>query len=378
MKKDYYEILGISRNATLEEIKKAYRRLARKYHPDFNKEPGAEEKFKEINQAYQVLSDENKRKIYDQFGEAGLSGANQNQEQWTSTGVGFSDLEDIFREMGFDSIFEGGPFSTRKSKKDSGSPRPINGEDIVKTVEMTLQEAYSGKKINLEIERGIPCDVCGGYGYDRNSEKVCPTCKGSGYISQKAFIFSINTTCPSCGGSGYLREPCRACGGKSYIFKREIIPINIPPGVDNGTKLVVDKQGHSGLFGGKPGNLYVIIKLKPHNVFKRKGDDLYIDVNVTFPEVVMGVDIKIKNLNEEEIDVNIPAGTKDGDKIIINGKGMPKLKGSGYGDLIVITHIDVPKYNILSKIIGDGKKVEKLLKELDKILPKPERIVKHE
>lgn len=192
MKKDYYEILGISRNATLEEIKKAYRRLARKYHPDFNKEPGAEEKFKEINQAYQVLSDENKRKIYDQFGEAGLSGANQNQEQWTSTGVGFSDLEDIFREMGFDSIFEGGPFSTRKSKKDSGSPRPINGEDIVKTVEMTLQEAYSGKKINLEIERGIPCDVCGGYGYDRNSEKVCPTCKGSGYISQKAFIFSID------------------------------------------------------------------------------------------------------------------------------------------------------------------------------------------
>lgn len=382
MAKDYYEILGVSRNATQEEIKKAYRRLARKYHPDFNKEPGAEEKFKEINQAYQVLSDENKRRIYDQFGEAGLSGMGQSasQERWGGgfETINFGNLKDFLGEDLQDlisDIFGGG---SRRSRSKSSGPRPINGEDIVKTVEMTLEEAYTGKKVNIEIERGYPCDACGGYGYDKNSEKVCPTCKGSGSVSQGNIFFSITVPCPNCGGSGYIREACRKCGGRSYIYKKETIPVNIPPGVDNGSKLVVDRQGHSGLFGGKPGDLILIVKLIPHKIFKRKGDDLYVDVNITFPESVLGTSFTIKHLNGEDISVEIPPGTKDGDKIIIKSKGMPRLKGHGYGDLIVIAHIDVPKYNVISKLMGDGKKAEKLLKELDKILPRPERVVSHE
>ncbi len=381
MKKDYYEILGVSRNATQEEIKKAYRRLARKYHPDFNKEPGAEEKFKEINQAYQVLSDENKRKIYDQFGEEGLSasmGQKGGQDVWTRTTVDFSDLEDILKGFfGFGDVFSEDIFTGgKKSRSSSSQQRPINGEDIVKTVELTLEEAYTGKKINLEIEKGVPCDVCGGYGYDKNTEKVCPTCRGTGSINQRAMFISISTTCPQCGGSGYVREACKKCKGQSYIFRKEVIPINIPPGVDNGSKLVVDGQGHAGLFGGKPGNLYVITKILPHEIFKRKGDDLYVDINITYPEAVMGTTLEIKGLKGDTITVEIPPGTKEGEKITIPGKGMPKLKGSGYGNLYVIPHIDVPKFNILSKLMGDGKKAEKLLKDLEKILPKPERVVK--
>jgi molecular chaperone DnaJ len=383
MKKDYYEILGVSRNATQEEIKKAYRRLARKYHPDFNKEPGAEEKFKEINQAYQVLSDENKRKIYDQFGEEGLSasmGQQGGQEAWTRVNAGFGNLEDFLRDVfggGFGDLFSEDIFTGGRKSRSSSRQRPINGEDIVKTVEMTLEEAYTGKKINLEVEKGVPCDACGGYGYDKNSEKVCPTCKGAGSVYQRAMIFSISTTCPQCGGSGYIREACKKCKGQSYIFKKEVIPVNIPPGVDNGTKLVMDGKGHAGLFGGRPGNFYVITRVLPHEVFKRKGDDLYIDVNITYPEAVMGTTIDIKDLKGDNIRVEIPPGTKEGDEIVISGKGMPKLKGSGYGNLVVIPHIDVPKFNKLSKIMGDDKKAEKMLKELDKLLPKPERVVKN-
>ncbi len=382
MAKDYYEILGISRNATQEEIKKAYRRLARKYHPDFNKESGADEKFKEINQAYQVLSDENKRKIYDQFGEAGLSGANQTQEQWSR--MKDAEFRDLFDELGnfqdlMDNISEMfGGTSRRRTKERSSGPRPIDGEDIIKTVEMILEEAYTGKKINLEIEKGVPCDVCGGYGYDKSSEKVCSTCNGSGQVSQRTMFINFVSACPTCGGSGYIREACKKCRGMSYVYTKTTIPVNIPPGVDNGTKLVVDRQGHSGLFGGRPGNLILIVKLTPHTIFKRKGDDLYVDVNITFPESVMGTSFSIKHLNGEDINIEIPSGTKDGDKIKIKDKGMPKLKGHGHGDLIAIAHIDVPKYSTLSKLIGDGKKAEKLLKELDKVLPKPERIASHE
>jgi len=382
MKKDYYEILGVSRNATQEEIKKAYRRLARKYHPDFNKEPGAEDKFKEINQAYQVLSDENKKQIYDQYGEEGLSAqmGQGAQEAWARTNVNFSNLDDILKDFfggGFGDLFqEEIPFGGRKTR-GSAKQRPINGEDIVKTVEMSLEEAYTGKKINLEIEKGVPCDVCGGYGYDKNSEKVCPTCKGTGAINQRVAFFSINTTCPQCGGTGYVREACKKCKGNSYIYKKETIPINIPPGVDNGSRLVVDKQGHAGLFGGRPGNLFVITKILPHEIFKRKGDDLYVDINITYPEAVMGGNVEINDIKGEKVVLEIPSGTKEGDKVVVHGKGMPKLKGNGYGNLVAVVHIDVPKFNKLSKIMGDGKKAEKLLKDLEKFLPKPERVIKH-
>ncbi len=377
MKKDYYEILGVSKNATQDEIKKAYRRLARKYHPDFNKEPGAEEKFKEVNQAYQVLSDENKRKVYDQYGEAGLSGMGQGayQDVRSEAWANFQDLGEIFENFFSDTDFI---FTGKKSKDKTSGPRPINGSDITATVELSLEEAYTGKQVNIDIRRQIPCDVCRGYGFDKSTEKVCPTCQGSGMINQKAFFVLLQSPCPKCGGSGYLREPCKNCGGHGYITKSETIQVNIPPGVDNGTRLIVESQGNAGLFGGKPGNLFIITKIKSHEIFKRERDDLYIDVNITYPEAVIGGSFEIKDLMGNPVEVNIPSGSKEGDKVVIQGRGMPKLKGKGHGDIIVVIHIDVPKFNMLSKWMGDGKKAEKLLKDLGKILPQPERIAKHE
>ncbi len=370
-KKDYYEILGVPRNASQEEIKKAFRRLARKYHPDINKDPSAQEKFKEINEAYQVLSDPEKRKLYDTYGHAAFEGTGQTQAQ------DIPSIDDLLREFfgegfgfDFDTIFERASRSRRR-----GERRPLRGEDIYRTVEISLEDAYRGTTLEVEVDRDTECTSCGGTGYSRDKGvRTCPTCGGRGHVVQKQFFITISQTCPTCGGTGTLYEPCRVCGGRGAVRSRETIKVRIPPGVDTGSKLIVEGKGHAGRFGGPPGNLYIQIRVRPHRIFERKGDDLYVDANVTFPEAVLGTEIEVPTLSGEKVKVKIPAGTGHGDLVKVAGYGMPRLRGSGKGDLYVRVNIDVPKIGVLHKVFGDGRKVEKLLKELRELLPEPERI----
>lgn len=369
-KKDYYEILGVPRNASQEEIKKAYRRLVRKYHPDICKKPECEEKFKEINEAYQVLSDPEKRKLYDMYGHAAFEGAGAQQRVETTE---IPPIEEILREFfDFDigSIFERATGRRRARRR-----RSVKGEDIVVPVEITLEEAFKGTTVPIEVEREVPCSACGGTGYDESKSRTCPTCGGRGETVQGNWFFQVRQTCPTCGGKGVIYENCHACTGRGYGLVKETIKVKIPPGVRDGSKLVVEGKGHAGRYGGPPGDLYIIVKVKPHKIFERKGDDLYVDVNITYPEAVLGTEVEVPTLDGEKVKVKIPPGTKEGELIKVPGKGMPRLKGSGRGDLYVRVHIDVPKIGVLSKLLGDGKKVEELLKQLQEVLPKPERIV---
>jgi len=367
-KKDYYEILGVSRNATQDEIKKAYRKLARQYHPDLNpnNRKEAEEKFKEITEAYQVLSDPEKRKIYDQFGHAGLSGAGYQDfgRQYSYQEI---DLEDILGDL--DEIF-GGFFGGRKRSSRQGRRResyytPENGADIYQTVTISLEDAYYGTTLELEVPRYVICEACGGTGVKPGSEsKVCPTCGGTGEIFQNLGFLRVSQTCPRCGGKGVIEESCEVCNGRGLVIKKETVKVRVPPGVDNGSKLRVPGKGHSGRFGGVPGDLWITINVKPHYLFERRGDNLYLKVNLSVAEAIEGTTLEVPLITGKTEKVEIRPGIQPGDKVRLYGKGMPRLKQSGYGDLVLDINVVIPSIKDLSK---DTKKCIDKLKEEQKI-----------
>jgi molecular chaperone DnaJ len=348
MKKDYYEILGVPRDATPEEIKRAYRRLALKYHPDRN--PGdkeAEEKFKEIAEAYDVLRDPEKRAMYDRYGHTGLQ----------SKGVSpthFRDFEDIFST--FNEIFNNF-FGFRPSRR-----RPVAeaGADLRYDLEISFEEAIKGTEKEITIPKRTTCPFCDGSGIQPGYQpQPCPICHGRGQVYQTHGFFKIGTTCPRCGGEGYIiTNPCKHCKGKGWVKENKRIKINIPPGVDTGMRLRVQGEGEPGKHGGPPGDLYVVLHVKSHPFFYRDGNDIICEIPISFVQATLGDEITIPTLNGPE-KLKVPPGTQPGATFRLKNKGVPFLDRRGRGDQIVRILVKVPKELTPRQV--------ELLKEFDRI-----------
>lgn len=334
-KRDYYEILGVSKNATDVEIKAAYRKLAIKHHPDKNPDdPEAEEKFKEAAEAYSVLSDANKRASYDRFGHAGVgAGAGAGFDP------GFSNIEDIFDLFGFGDMFGG-----RGGGSGARRPGVRRGADLRYDLQITLEEAAAGKAEKLKIPRLEKCSECDGKGTEQGtSPETCITCSGSGQTRYQQGFFSVMRTCPNCSGSGQIiKNPCQNCRGAGRVEKEKSLEVKIPAGVETGSRLRINGEGEGGTNGGPSGDLYVVIHVAEHELFERQGANLYASVPVSFAQAALGAEIKVPTLEAEE-ELKIPAGTQTGTVFRIKNEGMPILGGRGKGDLFVAVTLVTPK-----------------------------------
>ncbi len=345
--RDCYEVLGLARDASADEIKKAYRKLAVQFHPDKN--PGnseAEEKFKEAASAYEILSDPEKRARYDRFGHQGVQGGG---------GQGFHNMDDIFSQFGdiFGDLFGGGA-STGRSRQ---SNQPRRGADLRYLTEITLKDVLTGLEKEIEFETDENCSGCNGSGADKNSQvSACPTCGGSGQVVARQGFFSMATTCPQCRGEGKLiKNPCRTCRGDGRVQTQRKIRLNIPAGVDNGTRLRVTGEGEGGLRGGPAGDLYVEIRVKDHEIFERDGDHLFARLEVPYIKMLLGGIQRVKTIDGEE-DLEIPRLCKPGTSVKMSGQGLPSLRGSRRGDI----HFEITPH-FPSKLSSEE---ERLLKEL--------------
>ena len=330
-KRDYYEVLGVSQGASAQDIKKSYRRLAMQFHPDRN--PGnteAEEKFKEASEAYEVLSNDEKRKIYDAYGHAGLSG--QGFE-------GFADVNDIFSSFG--SIFE--DFFGFSAGGASRGRRARRGADLRYDLVLTFKEAAFGCEKEIEFDRENVCKKCNGSRAEPGGKKTCPTCGGAGQVRRSQGFFSVATTCPTCQGEGEaVTDPCKACKGRGKIVEKKKVSVKIPPGVDQGVRLRVSNEGQGGGNGGPNGDLYVFLQVKESKYFERDGSDLIYSISLPMVKAALGCKIKVPTLDEEEIEVDIPPGVQHGHRMTVAGQGIPRLRGVGRGDLYVEVSIDIP------------------------------------
>lgn len=343
-KRDYYEVLGVDKNADKKTIKKAYRKLAMKYHPDVNHDEGAEEKFKELSEAYGVLSDDEKRQRYDQFGHAGMDGFSQ---------------EDIFNNINFEDIFSGFGFGGGSQSGfgsifdlfgfgGGSSNQSGRGRDIGQTVELTLEEVATGISKDMEVRHKKKCPKCKGSRAEPGSSvNTCSACNGSGQVKNVQNTplgqFATVSPCPQCDGEGQIIEkPCSECHGSGLKTTTNKISINIPAGVETGTKLRVSGEGDDGIKGAPAGDLYVTIKVLKHDLFKREGQDLYYDLPISYVQACLGDTVDIPTINGE-VSLNIPAGTQSGSTFKLRGEGIKHINWSGKGNLYVKAHVVVPK-----------------------------------
>jgi molecular chaperone DnaJ len=331
-KRDYYETLGIERNASDDEIKKAFRKLARVHHPDVHtgdqQKKVSEEKFKEINEAYEILSDQEKRRRYDTFGHAGAQGFG-GAEGFDGRG-GFGDV--------FNDIFE--DFFGQGTR---GGQRPERGSDLQYNLELSFEEAVYGKEAKLKIPRWEACDDCHGTGAKTASSlKVCPTCKGAGQLRFQQGFFSISRPCSQCEGAGQIiADPCTTCRGRKRVYRERTLSVNIPAGIETGMRLRLSNEGEHGLNGGPPGDLFVAVTVKPHSVFTRKNNDLVCEVHVPFVIAALGGKVEIPTLQGNTI-IKIPAGTQADKSLRLKGLGVPSLKGQQTGDQVIKVKIQIP------------------------------------
>ncbi len=333
-KRDYYEVLGVTRTATDQEIKSAYRRLAVKYHPDKNpNDATAEEKFKEAAEAYSVLSNDEQRKRYDRFGHAGVS-SSAGAGAWGAPG--FGGIEDILGDLfGFGDVFGGARGGRRTSAQ--------RGADLRYDLEISLEEAANGMTAQLRIPRLEACETCKGSGAASGSQpESCTTCSGTGQVRYQQGFFSVARTCHVCRGAGrVVKNPCADCKGSGRVEREKQMEVKIPAGVETGSRLRVTGEGEAGTQGGAPGDLYVVIHVAEHDQFERQGNNLYEAVPITFAQAALGAEIMVKTLDEEE-KLKIPMGTQTGTVFRLRGKGMPILGGRGRGDLFVSVTVVTP------------------------------------
>jgi molecular chaperone DnaJ len=335
IKRDYYEILGVPRDASDEEIKRAFRRAAQRHHPDVDTSDGAEERFKELNEAYRVLGDRQRRTAYDMFGHAGVGGAAGGG--FEGFGGGFGPFGDIF-----DAFFGGSPTGTRQRR------RVVAGADLRYDLAIDFAEAMSGVTREITFPTLVTCDVCGGSGGEPGTEpETCPECNGTGErrrVSQTILGQMVNiTACPRCNGEGrVVATPCHNCHGDGRVRQDRTLEVTIPAGIDSGQRIALEGQGESGPRGGPAGDLYVVITVRDHPELVRRGTELYHELPITFPQAALGSSLQVPTVEGSE-ELQVPAGTQSGTELRLKGRGVPRLRGSGRGDLHVIVTVVVPE-----------------------------------
>jgi len=362
--RDYYEILGVSKESTEAEIKKAYRKLAMQYHPDKNKAPDAEEKFKEISEAYAVLSDEEKRAQYDKFGHAGIDGRYSQEDIFRGADFrGFEDLGDILSGIfgggfgGFGDIFGGG-----RGRRNA----PMRGSDLRYDLSISLEEAATGVETTINVPRAENCETCGGTGAKAGTTpKTCPTCHGSGQITSARNTpfgrFMSTTVCNTCHGNGQIIEdPCPACKGTGKIKKVKKLSVKLPKGADNGLRLKIRGEGEAGSPGAPAGDLYVMVHVQPHKTFERVGDDILYELPISFVQATLGDEVLVPTLYGN-VKMNIKPGTQTHSVLRLKGKGMPHLHGNGEGDQLVRVIVQTPK-----NLNSEQKELLRKFDELDR------------
>lgn len=349
-KRDYYEVLGVSKTATDEELKKAYRRLAKKYHPDANldNKEEAEKNFKEVNEAYEVLSDAQKRRMYDQFGHegpAGFGGGNPGGGYYSYSTSGFSGFDDFDLGDIFSTIFGGG--SRAGSRRNNNGP--IKGADLRYNMEITFEEAFLGVEREITITRDEPCTTCSGSGAKPGtSSETCKVCGGSGQVRQvqNTILGQMQTTktCSNCHGTGkVIKEVCDNCKGKGTVRKQAKIKVKIPAGIDNEQSIVLRGEGEPGIRGGAKGDLYIVVRIRKHSIFTRKGTTVYCNVPITFTQATLGAELEIPMVNGTKEKFRIPEGTQSGTTFTIKGKGFKNINTSNNGDYVFTVNVQIPR-----------------------------------
>lgn len=348
-KRDYYDVLGVERSTGESELKKAYRKLAMQHHPDRNPDDaGAERKFKEINEAYDILSDAEKRAAYDQYGHAAFDGAGQGGAR-----AGGFDFSSTFADV-FDDLF--GDFSGQGGGGRRSSARS-RGADLRFNLEISLDDAFAGKKAQIRVPTAVTCDSCKGSGAEGNSApSACPACAGRGRVRAQQGFFTIERTCPTCQGAGRIIEnPCHTCEGAGRVRREKTLSVNIPRGVEDGTRIRLAGEGEAGARGGTPGDLYIFLSLAPHRIFQRDGTHIYCSVPIPMTTATLGGNIEVPTVDGGRARVTIPGGTQNGKQFRLNGKGMPQLRGNTRGDMYIEAIVETP--------VNLSKRQKDLLKE---------------
>ncbi|WP_208347077.1 molecular chaperone DnaJ [Pseudaestuariivita rosea] len=355
-KRDYYETLGVSKGASADEIKKAYRGKAKELHPDRNSDnPNAEAQFKEVNEAYEVLKDADKKAAYDRFGhaafEGGMGGGGRPGGGYGGQGDFASAFSDVFDDLFGD--FMGG--------RGGGRQRATRGSDLRYNLKVTLEEAYSGLQKTINVPTSVACDACSGTGAEGGAEPVtCPTCSGMGKVRAQQGFFTVERTCPTCNGLGQIiKNPCKVCNGAGRVEKDRALSVNIPAGVETGTRIRLAGEGEAGVRGGPTGDLYIFINVAEHELFQRDGQALFCRVPVSITAAALGGDIEVPTIDGGRSRVKIPAGSQSGRQMRLRGKGMPALRGGSHGDMFIELAVETP-VNLTSR-------QKELLREFDKL-----------